>query len=319
MQGDTVRIRLYEKGDEQQITRLFQEVYGKPLTIKQWQWKYLGLGNLRVWASVAFNEKGELVAHYGGIPVRMLFRGRHIIACQCVDAMARSGYRAKDMGIPQTESIFYRVCNLLYDTFGTFFYTFPGDVCYNWGKKTGHIEECLEVPEYRYQCDKRVSEGLLYSFSPVDWGDPEIDRLWDRVCKDLGWVMVRDREFIQWRYQDNPFFKHYPYAVKGIFSHRFLALAVVRESGNDLLVMDLVFEDAVLEILLRKLINHAHSRDKKQIKIWLPDRYKSRLMNIGFKPCDIRTWIPNLTRYRVATAREVSENLYYTMGDTDFL
>ncbi len=151
-------MRLYKKGDEHQIVKLFKAVYGRDLTVEQWRWKYLGQGNLRVWSVGAFNENDELIAHYGGIPVRMIFRERHIIGCQCVDAMVRRDYRAKELGITQKEGVFYKISNLLYDTFGTFFYAFPGDVYYNWGRKTGHIEECMDVPDYRYQCSKGASK-----------------------------------------------------------------------------------------------------------------------------------------------------------------
>jgi len=316
-----VRIRLYQKGDERRIVGLFKEVYGKDLTVEQWRWKYLGQGNLRVWAAVALNENDEMVAHYGGIPVRMIFRGRHITGCQCVDAMVREGYRAKEQGIAQSEGIFYRLGNLLYDTFGTFFYAFPGDVYYNWGRKAGHIVECMDVPEYRYGCSSRVTHhaSRFYSLKPIEWADKRIDDLWNRVKGNLGWTMVRDRELVAWRYATNPFYKHTIYGLEFLFSKRLSGWVVVRENGDDLMVMDMVFEDSALEVLLRETIHLAFSSGKRQLRLWLPYRYKKRLLSTGFEPVDIRTWMPNFIRYKVAEPEEIRENFYYTMGDTDFL
>jgi hypothetical protein len=312
-------IRLYQKGDEEQIVQLFNEVYGKPLTIEQWRWKYFGQGNLRVWAAVALDENGAIVAHYGGLPVRMIFKGRHITACQCVDAMVKESHRAKSLGIPQTEGAFYRVCNLLYDTFGTFFYTIPGDVCYNWGKKTGHIEECITVIEYRYNVQNPVTTRGFYSLRPILWGDERIDNLWHNVSHGLGWVMVRDREFLHWRFETNPFYQHYLYGLEHLFSRKLLGWGVYRENSDELLLMDLVFEERALDVLLMKFVRLAHSLGKKQVRLWLPQRYHPILETAGFEPYDIRTWIPNLTRYKAAEASEVKEKLYYTMADTDFL
>lgn len=313
------KIRLYQQGDEDQIVNLFHEVYGKPLTIEQWRWKYLGQGNLRPWAAVAENEKQEIVAHYGGLPVRMFFRGKHITGCQCVDAMVRKEYRAKEQGIHQTESAFYKISNLLYETFGTFFYAFPGDVYYNWGRKTGHIEECMDVPEYRYDCWRGVHASRFYSLKPIDWGDERIDDLWDRVRSNIGWAMVRDREFLEWRYKSNPFYQHRIYGLEKAFSRKLSGWVIVRENGDDLMVMDLVFEDGGLEALLRETINLGCSQGKKQVRLWLPYRYKARVLSTGFEAFDIRTWMPNFVAYKVAESEEIRQNFYYTMGDTDFL
>jgi hypothetical protein len=314
-----VDIRLYRKGDEHHIVRLFQEVYGKPLTVEQWRWKYLGQGNLRVWAALAFNNKGELVAHYGGLPVRMFFRGRHITACQCVDAMVKKGYRANDLGIAQTESIFYRLGNLIYDTFGTFFYAFPGDVYYNWGRKTGHIEECLTVPEYRLNCDGNLRSSSLYRLRVIGWDDSRVDELWRKVEKDIGWAMVRDREFIDWRYNRNPFYKHVVYGLEHIISKKLHGWAVVRDDGEDWRIMDAVFISTCMETLLAKVAAAGSGMNKKQIKIWLPDVFKQRLQAAGFNSYDIHTWMPNFIRFKTADTEEIRDNFYYTMGDTDFL
>ena len=314
-----IAIRLYERGDEIQIVRLFQEVYGKPLTVEQWRWKYLGQGNLRVWAALAFNSAGELVAHYGGLPVRMIFKGRHITACQCVDAMVKKGYRANDLGIAQTEGIFYRLGNLLYDTFGTFFYAFPGDVYYNWGRKTGHIEPCLDVPEYRLNCDTKPIGSSLYRLKVISWDDSRVDKLWRKVQKDIGWAMVRDREFIEWRYQKNPFYNHTLYGLENIISRRLLGWAIVREDGEDWRIMDALFIPSSMEILLSKVAAAGSGMNKKHVKIWLPDRFKERLLAMGFVPHDIHTWMPNFVRFKTADTKEIKDNFYYTMGDTDFL
>ena len=316
-----MKIRLYKKGDEQQIIRLFKEVYGKYLSIEQWQWKYLGQGNLRVWAAVAENEEQDIVAHYGGLPVRMFFRGRHIIGCQCVDAMVRKEYRAKEQGIPQTRSAFFNVSNLLYETFGTFFYAFPGDVYYNWGRKTGHIEECLEVSEYRHGCSSHMTHSAfcLYSLKAIEWKDKRIDELWGSVKGSLGWAMIRDREFIEWRYKSNPSYKHRIYGLEKAFSRRLSGWVIVRENGDDLMVMDMIFEESALEILLLETINIGHSMGKKQIRLWLPERYRENLLSSCFERVDIRTWMPNFVAYKVADSAEIRENMYFTMGDTDFL
>ena len=314
-----IAIRLYEKGDECQIIRLFQDVYGKPLTVEQWRWKYLGQGNLRVWAALVFNDSGELVAHYGGLPVRMFFRGKHITACQCVDAMVKEGYRAKDMGIAQTGSIFYKLGELLYKTFGTFFYAFPGDVYYNWGRKTGHIEECLTVPEYRLNCDNKLRSSSLYRLRVINWDDKRVDDLWHKVEKDIGWAMVRDREFVEWRYRDNPFYKHTIFGLEHILNSSLKGWAVVRDDGEDWRMMDAVFIDSYLEVLLAKLSAAGRSINKKSLKVWLPDRFADRLEAVGSIPHDIHTWMPNFIAYKAAGSDEIKQNFYYTMGDTDFL
>jgi hypothetical protein len=315
-----VKIRLYEKGDEHQIVRLFKTVYGKDLTVEQWQWKYLGQGNLRVLSAVSVNERDEIVAHYGAVPVRMRFRGSTIIACQLVDAMVLKGYRAGDLGLSKKQGLFYKLGNLLYETYTTFFYAFPGIVYYSWGRKAGHIEESIEVTEYRTKCkDRGKMNTLLYSLNPLAWTDERIDDLWSEVRNSLGWTVERDREFLKWRYRENPFYTHSLYGLQSIFSDSLLGLVVIREEGDDIMVMDLVFKDEKLETLLLKTANSFSGKGKNMLRIWIAERYGKRLVKSGFEPFNTGTWIPNFIHVKVADSKEIKDNLNYTMGDTDFL
>jgi hypothetical protein len=317
---NSVEVRLYREGDEKQIVRLFRTVYGQDLTVEQWRWKYLGQGNVRAYAAVGVAPDGEIVAHFGALPIRMRFRDRSIQAFQLVDAMVKAEWRAKTLGLPPNQSIFYRLGCLLYETYTTFFYAFPGVVYRSWGLKAGHIEDALVVVEYRCRCgDVRRNAGRGYALKPLNPLDPRIDSLWLDVRESLRWSAARDREFLRWRFAANPFRAHRFYALVHPFRRGLLGWVVLRDDGRDVRVMDLLFRDGMLPALLARTARVAGRNGAEHLRLWLPDRYRATLLAAGFAAVDIQTWMPAFRHVRVADPDEIRPNLYYTMGDTDFL
>ena len=62
-----VNIRSYKKGDKHQIVKLFGEVFGQPMTVEHWNWKYSGQGFLDNKSVVATDERGNIIGHFGAI------------------------------------------------------------------------------------------------------------------------------------------------------------------------------------------------------------------------------------------------------------
>jgi hypothetical protein len=69
-------IRGYQPGDETAIIALFSAVFGQPLTLLQWRWKYTGAGLEPPLARLAFDASGRLVGHVGAIPLQGWRRGQ---------------------------------------------------------------------------------------------------------------------------------------------------------------------------------------------------------------------------------------------------
>ena len=307
-------IRHYEKGDEVQITRLFEDVFHQTMTVEQWKWKYAGQGLHDNNSTVATNEQGVIAGHFGGISLRMWFRDRFIIACQGVDLMVHKNYR----GTLNKRSLYFKICRFHYENLPSFVYGFINPDHFRLGKLLGFYEDAIVVNDHRIDTAARLLP--VYVLERMEWDNPKIDSLWNKVYKDLGWSIVRDRAFLKWRYESNPSHSFRLYGLRRRFLNEILGWVVVRDGGEDeLFLMDMIFRDDCLESLLAKLSSFAYAEGKKKVVFWLNDRYRKRLHSLGVQSFRRGTYIPNCVWVRRCETGEMREQLYFTMGDTDFL
>lgn len=307
------RIRPYENGDEYQIVRLFGQVFNQEITVEQWRWKYKHQELRRIESVVAIDEKDKIIGHFGGIPVRMRFRGEDVIAYQAVDVMVHNDYR----GGLYRKGVYFRMGKMFYEGLPSFVYGFSNFNHLRLGEIMGFFEDAIEVPDLKTETKKYMLP--LYGLESMGWDDKDIDTLWNKTYNSLGWVVKRDKSFLNWRYKDNAFRSYNLYGMKKRFSKRLLGWIAIRDAGDELLLMDMMCHDKYLEELLKKTISLAHRLDKKRVVTWLSNKYASRLATVGFKQFRRGTYIPNFVWVKRAESLEMKKQLYYTMGDTDFL
>ena len=205
------RTRTYEKNDEYQIVNLFKEVFKQEMTIEQWDWKYKGGKSEPTKSVVALDGKDRLIGHFGGIPVRMRFRGEDVIAHQAVDVMVHDEYR----GGLNRKGVYFEMGRLFYEGLPSFVYGFSNLNHLRLGKFTGFFEDSIEVFDYKTETKKYMLS--LYSLENIDWDNGEIDTLWNKIYKDLGWIVKRDKSFLSWRYKNNAFHSYSLYGLKKRF------------------------------------------------------------------------------------------------------
>ena len=306
-------IRHYEKGDEVQITRLFEEVFHQTMTVEQWEWKYTGQGLNDNKSAVAMNESGELRGHFGAIAVRAWWMNKYQTAYQAVDQMIDKSYR----GGLQRKGLYSHLGSFYWDHIKSFKYGFVNLNHMRLGKIAGFFEDCVSVKDHSLSVRKHSSP--LFKLEQMDWDDKQIDTLWDKVHKGIGWSIIRDREFLKWRFKTNPFHTHKLYGLRRRYRGGLLGWIVVKERDDTLCLMDLLFIDEYLESLLKKAIAMAYREDKKKIVVWLNNRYDERLSGIGFESVERGTYIPNIIKTKLCDNKEMNRNFYFTMGDTDFM
>lgn len=88
--------RFHRPGDEEALVRLFESVYGKPMSPEWWRWKLLGRpGDLE--RVVLAEEEGRPVFQVGGIPCPALLEGRPATVMVAVDAMTHPDHRGRGL------------------------------------------------------------------------------------------------------------------------------------------------------------------------------------------------------------------------------
>lgn len=308
-------VRLYRPGDELGITKLFGEVFEREMTLEEWRWKYTGTGNERVWSSVAVTETNEIVAHYGGLPQRMIYDGREIKGIAIGDVMVHPKYRALN--------IFREVVALLpEETAKEGFiqgYGFPGEREIRLALLLGLYEKVEDVFEATKEVVLNNNLGRLrYKLFPVGFDDQRIDDLWEAAKGNLKLAVIRDREYFDWRFRRHTLFLYEIWGLKERFDSALQGLAVLRRDNERLLIVDFVCARGKMGILFQKIENYSYTIGSKRLVLWIPEYLQHSLSAMGFSIGPAGTSIPRPNHNKWLTREEIKGKFFYTMGDTDF-
>jgi hypothetical protein len=253
MERKPLTIRLYKPGDEIGIVKLFKEIFGREMTIEEWRWKYTGQGNKKVYSSIAVNETNEVIAHYGGVPHRMIYHGKEIYGLSIGDVMVHPTFRGL--------KLFKKAAAMVPDEAAIdgfiLGYGFPNERALQLPEKLGLYEKIEDV----FEANKEVRfhknmNRLLYKFFPISYDDRRINKLWESVKDTFGLSVVRDREYLQWRYEKHPFFSYELWGLRKRWSRRLQGLAVLRNEEEKMLIIDFVVNDNLFSTLFQKIENN---------------------------------------------------------------
>lgn len=305
-------IRDYSGGDEQGITNLFREVFGKEMAIEQWKWKYYLPGEGKIYSKVVDDGSGGIIGHAGAIPLRGVFHNRPFQFFQIADVMVHSAAR----GFLGRKNIFDRMMKTLFEDIKKIFpevfcYGFPGVRPYLLGERV----KVYERIEQAMEGDRILRRSLFNPFKiqKIDWDDYRLDELWTTFSPDYILSLVRDRNYLHWRYITNPFFS---YRLFGSFFHQKLnGWAVTRDSGEEVFVVDIFAEKNRFRSILKALQNYLVSQGKKSMRIYLPENMRKQLRGCEIKETGVV--VTNMIWGLPLKTSEVKDALFYTMGDAD--
>ncbi len=315
--AEAVEIRLYKQGDEIGITRLFKEVFGRDMSLEEWRWKYTGRGSGKVYSAVAVSESDGIVAHYGGMPHRMIYQGRKIYGLAIGDVMVHSRYRGF--------KLFREVASLVPEEAvkdGIILgYGFPNERALRLPEKLGLYEKIEDVCEANKEARFwNAPTRYVYKLLPLSYEDGRIDTLWEREKNNHGLSVVRDRDYLRWRYERHPFFTYELWGLRKRWSSRLCGFAVLRREDERVLITDFVCPLSLMEALFQKIENTVYTAaGKKRLVLWHPEYLKQKMALMGFSVGFAGTSIPRTTHERTLKKDDIRGNFFYTMGDTDFL
>lgn len=314
-----------------EIADLFKTSFKVDFDKELWDWKYAQSDGKCV--VVRLNKQGDIVAHYGGAPRKIVYFGERALAIQPCDVMVHPSIRTQ-----------YGKGSLFFEMAATFLereigntvthllgFGFPNQKTMNISKRLGLYEKTDDFVEIFYPVSK-LSDDLLKQQSMIEDYDPldtgsreELDRLWGAMRSDYqeGIIGVRDADYIQHRYVNHPFSKTQQYRclmIREECSKPVLAFAVLKEHDGAHLLMDLVCPVAAMKAAISILIQElARDECAKPLRLWLTSSGKDKVFIDGAVENALGIEIPCNSWNPGPSVELLHEAWWLTAGDMDFI
>ena len=226
--------RLYRPGDEDGIGSLYARVFGYSRTPEWWRWKIktLPADVESTWVAVA-EDDGRIIGQYTGIAIRMKLSGVVRPAVINVDAMTAPEFRRRGILLHLGEAAkehwrasgFAALVGLPNEQWGSRTVAFGWKTMFplTWLRfplhlgrvlaRSGRLPQAISGParlmgEIVARAWSRPRIGRLGRYTKPDGisveeihtAGSELDLLWERLEKHYDNCVVRDRQYVEWRF-----------------------------------------------------------------------------------------------------------------------
>ncbi len=303
------------------VRGLFAECFGKPLSRALWEWKY---GGGRGLASGVWNERDELVAHYGGFPRSVIDAGKTRSAVQIGDVMVRPAER----GLMTRKGAFYQaVTHFLASHVGDaaaypHAFGFPNRRAMTLGQRLGVYQPVGRIMELVWK--PTAADGLpwLQRLVPLapEHDAARIALLWQAMCRDLpdALIGVRDAARIAQRYLNHPEHRYGVWLLQHRMTRRAIGLIVVRQHEDRLEWLDMVAPTAAWDECAQAVLFLARKLGLDRVTLWLTRPFHQHLqLPHQLNETDIS--IPCNSFTPGPSAESLRDRWLLMGGDTDFL
>ncbi len=287
--SDDILVRPYQRGDEQAVLDLFNEVFAEgdpdyhPRELAHWAWEFLD-NPAGTQVVLGIEPNGRVVAQYACLPARVHLAGRDVCVGQGIDSLVHRDYRR---GLKR-EGAFLKVAKYYFDHFGVpsvnaFGYGFPNEKAFRIGTtRLGYVPIAAPVQSTSRNLllqtdDREVARDADANSAIVELArfDARADALWQRLEPSLPMAIRRTAAYLNWRYVAIPGGCYRAFALLGPDgSHR--AIWVVRPDwqGPPILAVAelIVAADDVPAIarVLAHLVTIARELRQPRIELWVP-------------------------------------------------
>lgn len=269
--------RNYESGDEYQILNLFREVFNEEESLDFWKWKFMQCPFGKGIIKLLFDGE-TLIGNYAAIPMNVVIRNIIIRAIWSVDTMTHSDYRGQGV-FPYLAKRFYKEC----ERRGfRFVYGFPNQLIYPirirklaW-KGLGKMsilrrelkgEDTATVPQ---------TEDATFQAQKIEKFGEDINLLWHKVKGDYNVIIPRTKEFLNWRFVENPNVNYTKYILTNstaeTLGYIILKIHATEDEvkGHIIDILSLNNEEIVKE-LIKCALNYFIGGDVNNISCWMQD------------------------------------------------
>ena len=190
-----------------EICDLFATVYGHPIDLAHWNWKYLEGPRIGSVNLVALTEQGECIGHIGASVFPGIGQKSAYAMAQICDVMVRRDVRG-GVGDHSVYPLLVRALQkeLLAKFSNVFAYGFPGDRPFRLGERLGFYRFIYRCEMFQISHSVRpAAQAMRWSVRPSDWDADCMDRLWRKhSSSDRPLQVSRTGAYMNWRYRGCP-------------------------------------------------------------------------------------------------------------------
>lgn len=320
MTDSKIWYRPYKDGDEQAILDLYNGVFARPQTLRQWRWAYESNPVRRMDMILAFAGQ-KLVGHSAGIPLRASHDGRPVNTSRIQNVLVHADFRGKGI----FAETLVRLTDQLRANAVDFVLTYPND---------NSLPGFMKLGRYTHQCDIFQFHGDASTAGQptasditvlVDDGPAFEDRdvaFISRALAPFGIYNIRDLTYLRWRYGRDSGYRYRVFrAVRGSEMIGFAVTKVYPDGRSLDLVEFIVGEDALIARSILSSILTAYGSDGAGgFNVWSMEHYPEfpGLVDMGVTRSDRAAHVVWTALSAQASPRSGSATAYYlSMGDSD--
>jgi hypothetical protein len=284
------RLHAVAPADAHAMRRLFEDIFGQPMSEAHWHWKYgEGRGH-----GIAITRDGRMLAHYGGITRQVLWQGRPAQACQVCDVMvAPEANRALvRKGPMHTVSATFLEEHLGWHGTHPLAYGFPSDRHHVLAERlqlyTG-VDSIHRAswPAVLQSVDGQVEVLDDSALAPGGRRVRAVARLWQAMAQALvdQVVGVRDAAWLRYRYLQRPGLSYRLLYLRRGWTRRPVGVVVLRLHEQHAEVLDLVADPADFAALIVVARGEAARAGLQRVDCWITQSQLHRVGGIAAADC----------------------------------
>jgi len=324
-------IRLYKPNDEKTILESFNDVFKTQRTMDHWKWKYLSNPYGQTWISTVWHQD-KVVAQYAGYPLLFYFKEKQNLICHAGDVFSVPKYRNVGHGETALMSRLFRFYERFYFEkqislafgFNVDSAQRLGVLCWKYIVLVPIYQRILDefqVSQYR-KIRTWFSRLKGYKVEKTTQASEWANDLFEKVKDDYGWLLIREQQYLKWRYEQHPDFKHDFFIV--YFWGKPVGWIVGRLDNHRWLLGDALFDPKYAKIAVQLILNKLLTEypQIQQIDSWcseVPLWWNQILDELGFIKQRQFQNLDMVTKFYLSktSPEELAQKFYFTWGDSD--
>lgn len=260
-----IETRPYCPGDETAICGLFEQAFGRILSIDEWKWRFAN--NPAGGGIVVLAWDGDvLAAHYAVTSVWVNLAGHERIHVGLSGTtMTHPDYRGEGLFPRLARDTYSRMVEAgMKMVFG-----FPNNNSHRGLVRDLGWSDIYEVPILRQDPERLPSPGAEGGKAvPIACFGGDLDRLWERARGNYPFAVSRDSRYLNWRISK----PGERYIARGLYEAGELrGYAIHKRYGNELQIIDMLSLNAeTTRSLLLDAADAARAQGASSVGLWMP-------------------------------------------------